>query len=218
MSEADRPVETSATEAEPMLDPHPGLTQELPSQPDIPAPDLVPGNMPPHSSAAAVQLGLHTFPEGLQAYAQELNFAEVPMTVVPTAPPQYPVPGLSSSVAPGLQTGPAKNRGVAANPKSRATRRGPMDEMRQLVRILVKVIPHSGVLITSTDEGGGGNRISEDQIKLYLDSALGEAPRPTWGVPSGWGEYLAGKTLFWLPHDYCSSCLGKVLRIIHLLL
>ncbi|KAK9797754.1 hypothetical protein WJX73_006847 [Symbiochloris irregularis] len=69
--------------------------------------------------------------------------------------------------------------------------RGPMDEMRQLVRILVKVIPHSGHLITTGDEGGGGNRISEEQIKAYLDNTLGEGPRPTWGVPGGWGEFLS---------------------------
>ena len=67
-----------------------------------------------------------------------------------------------------------------------------MDEMRQLVRILVKLIPHSMHHIATSEEVGGGNRISEEQIKIYLDSTLGEAPRPTWGIPSGWGDYLAG--------------------------
>ncbi|KAK9820348.1 hypothetical protein WJX72_009310 [[Myrmecia] bisecta] len=78
------------------------------------------------------------------------------------------------------------------HPKSKATRRGPMDEMRQLVRILVKIIPHSVGFIATSDEGGGGNRISEEQIKHYLDYTLGEAPRPAWGVPGGWGEYMSG--------------------------
>ena len=59
-------------------------------------------------------------------------------------------------------------------------------------RILVKVIPHSVALISSSEEGGGGNRISEDQIKSYLENALGDAPKPVWGVPGGWGEYCAG--------------------------
>ena len=68
-----------------------------------------------------------------------------------------------------------------------------MDEMRQLVRILVKIIPHSVTFLASAEEGGGGNRISEERIKYFLDSTLGEAPRPSWGVPQGWGEYLAGK-------------------------
>ena len=76
---------------------------------------------------------------------------------------------------------------------SKATRRGPMDEMRQLVRILVKIIPHSITFLASAEEGGGGNRISEERIKYFLDCTLGEAPRPSWGVPQGWGEYLAGK-------------------------
>jgi hypothetical protein len=72
------------------------------------------------------------------------------------------------------------------------TRRGPMDEMRQLIRILVKILPHSINLISNTEEAGGGNRISEDQIKSYLEAALGEAPQPAWGVPtSGWNGYLA---------------------------
>ena len=67
-----------------------------------------------------------------------------------------------------------------------------MDEMRQLVRILVKIIPHSITFLASAEEGGGGNRISEERIKYFLDCTLGEAPRPSWGVPQGWGEYLAG--------------------------
>lgn len=67
-----------------------------------------------------------------------------------------------------------------------------MDEMRQLVRILVKIIPHSVTFLASAEEGGGGNRISEERIKYFLDCTLGEAPRPSWGVPQGWGEYLAG--------------------------
>ena len=46
--------------------------------------------------------------------------------------------------------------------------------------------------IGGADEGGGGNRISEEQIKNYLDSILGEAPRPDWGVPQGWGAYISG--------------------------
>ena len=77
-------------------------------------------------------------------------------------------------------------------PRAKATRRGPMDEMRQLVRILVKLIPHSVDHIATSDEGGGGNRISEEQIKVYLDSTLGDAPRPAWGIPNGWGDYVAG--------------------------
>ena len=62
-------------------------------------------------------------------------------------------------------------------------------------RILVKVIPQSINNIKSCDESGGGNRISEDQIKHYLTFTLGDAPQPRWGVPNGWGSYLAGETM-----------------------
>lgn len=59
------------------------------------------------------------------------------------------------------------------------------------MRILVKIIPHSISYISTAEEGGGGNRISEDQIKSYLENTLGEAPRPPWGCPGGWGSYLS---------------------------
>lgn len=68
-----------------------------------------------------------------------------------------------------------------------------MDEMRQLVRILVKLMPDSLAFLAVSDEGGGGNRVSEDQIKDYMKRTLGkDPPEPEWGLPNGWGEYLAG--------------------------
>lgn len=73
---------------------------------------------------------------------------------------------------------------------SKAARRGPMDEMRQLVRIMVKLIPASSVFIS--EDNGGGNRVSEEQIREYLRATLGDgAPQPEWGLPRGWGQYLA---------------------------
>ena len=75
---------------------------------------------------------------------------------------------------------------------SRATRRGPMDEMRQLVRILVKLLPRSAHNMPCNETAGGGNRMSEEQIKEYLRNTLGsECPQPKWGLPNGWGMYLA---------------------------
>ncbi|KAF5843285.1 hypothetical protein DUNSADRAFT_87 [Dunaliella salina] len=75
---------------------------------------------------------------------------------------------------------------------SRASRRGPMDEMRQLVRILVKFIPKSAEILNTSLDNGGGNRVSEEQIKNYLRKTLGEeAPQPEWGLPEGWGQYLS---------------------------
>ena len=59
-------------------------------------------------------------------------------------------------------------------------------------RILVKIIPQSSKNVRNCEEGGGGNRISEDQIKHYLSATLGDAPQPKWGVPEGWSGYLAG--------------------------
>ena len=204
----------AAADSEP-VDPHPGLTQELPSQPDIPAPELVPSHLGDTSAPADMQfsreLGFHTFPESLPTFTQDLQYiAEAPMLVVPTPPPQSQTPALDPHAGGTQPAQPAKGQrggSGSSSAKSRATRRGPMDEMRQLVRILVKVIPHSNYLISSTDEGGGGNRISEEQIKSYLDSALGEAPRPSWGVPNGWGEYLSGGYLQLSSYHAC--CLTR---------
>lgn len=76
---------------------------------------------------------------------------------------------------------------------SRAKRRGPMDEMRQLVRIMVKLFPQSTRFMSSADEPGGGNRVTETQIRRYLKDTLGEAPAPAWGLPDGWGSYISGE-------------------------
>eukprot|EP00891_Asterochloris_glomerata_P000504 jgi/Astpho2/504/fgenesh1_pg.00011_%23_75_t len=108
---------------------------------------------------------------------------------------QHPKPTLIIHRPPHAPHAAPRDSDRADKPKTRTARRGPMDEMRQLVRILVKilvlVIPHSVTFIGGADEGGGGNRISEEQIKNYLDSILGEAPRPDWGVPQGWGAYIS---------------------------
>eukprot|EP00798_Chlamydomonas_sp_ICE-L_P013453 gene13453-19311_t len=78
---------------------------------------------------------------------------------------------------------------------SKAMKRGPMDEMRQLVRILVKLVPKSMKFLVKSEEGGSGNRVSEKQIKEYLKGTLGEAaPKPEWGLPFGSGQYLAGRS------------------------
>ena len=38
------------------------------------------------------------------------------------------------------------------------------------------------------------SRVSEPEIKEYLRRVLGsEAPQPEWGLPDGWGAYLAGE-------------------------
>lgn len=71
-----------------------------------------------------------------------------------------------------------------------AKRRGPMDEMRQLQRILTKLLPRSGVYMPSGTDGGG-NKVQAEQIKVYLAATLGDAPKPDWGLKHGWGQYLA---------------------------
>ena len=45
----------------------------------------------------------------------------------------------------------------AEHQTSRAARRGPMDEMRQLMRILAKLFPASTVLLPSDSSEGGGS-------------------------------------------------------------
>lgn len=86
---------------------------------------------------------------------------------------------------------------------SNARRRGPMDEMRQLLRILVKLVPESSLYApgggaSADDVGGGSNRVSEDQIKAFFRAILApEAPQPVWGLPDGWGSYVA-ELVTWL--------------------
>jgi hypothetical protein len=71
-------------------------------------------------------------------------------------------------------------------------KRGPMDEMRLLVRILLKFFPHSVDLVTPQEEYGGGNRLTGDQIRAYLEKLLGpEAPQPEWGIPGKWNGYIS---------------------------
>lgn len=152
---------------------------ELPSQPDIPPPELPsPALVYTHAAnGAAPPQQSPSLGGALGSYVVQYPGVVHHQPAVPQAQPYE-------------QSDPAHDD--AAGQRSKATRRGPMDEMRQLVRILVKIIPHSAGFLSTAEEGGGGNRISEDRIKFFLDSTLGEAPRPTWGVPQGWGVYLAG--------------------------
>jgi hypothetical protein len=160
---------------------HGNLSQELyneqtqlPSQPDIPVPPLF---VTPGCSYDAQPPGKVS--ESSRLSSRNVGRGRVGPGVSPAKPTRF-VPVVQERESPPQA------------PKSKATRRGPMDEMRQLIRILVKVIPQSLEKIGMAEEGGGGNRISEDQIKSYLENTLGEAPRPPWGIPQGWGKYLAG--------------------------
>ena len=65
----------------------------------------------------------------------------------------------------------------------------------QLVRILVKLFLNS-LVFSKLIEGAvwAPHRLSEVQIRTYLRATLGlEAPQPQWGLPTGWGHYLAGR-------------------------
>jgi hypothetical protein len=64
-----------------------------------------------------------------------------------------------------------------------------MDEMRQMLRILPQLLPNSSKY--KEREDNGGNRVSEAEIKDYLDRSLGSAPQPSWGCEEGWGGYIA---------------------------
>ncbi|MEW5311750.1 MAG: hypothetical protein WDW38_003437 [Sanguina aurantia] len=109
--------------------------------------------------------------------------------------------------------------------------------MRQLVRILVKIMPNSiNMLAVEEEQGqnpdgsqmmgnqgsatqgkeGSGNKVRDathatyarlpaykvnnNQIRLYLTNALGDMLQPPWGVPLGWGSYVAGVRLSGTPH------------------
>ena len=72
-----------------------------------------------------------------------------------------------------------------------------MDGMRQLVRILVKLMPASKSLLV--DEGEAtGNRMKKMDIQTYLDRLLARSgdelpPYPDWGVKEGWPTYLSSE-------------------------
>lgn len=70
-------------------------------------------------------------------------------------------------------------------PGSATKRRGPMDNMRQLVRILMTLMPQAESLLDASV-----NVLKEDAIRKFLDQALGDAPRPEWGSDA-WAEYLS---------------------------
>lgn len=91
-----------------------------------------PGSQPLFS--APLEFG----PLGLSSQAEES---------MPVAPVPKPIQHYSRD-SPNAQAG-------SLHRTARGTRRGPMDEMRQLARILVKIIPHSvGFLVVSEDGGG----------------------------------------------------------------
>ncbi|CAK0749175.1 hypothetical protein CVIRNUC_001890 [Coccomyxa viridis] len=158
---------------------------DLPSQPDIPMPAATASLTSPALvyTPSANGAGTHQQSPSLGGLMQQSNGQFVlPYTAHQAA---------ATSTDMHIQDTDPRGYDDGSRGMSKATRRGPMDEMRQLVRILVKIIPHSVTFLASAEEGGGGNRISEERIKYFLDCTLGEAPRPSWGVPQGWGEYLA---------------------------
>eukprot|EP00967_Tisochrysis_lutea_P083118 scaffold115378_cov17-Tisochrysis_lutea.AAC.1 len=60
------------------------------------------------------------------------------------------------------------------------------------------LLDRSAEILNTSLDNGGGNRVSEEQIKNYLRKTLGEeAPQPEWGLPEGWGQYLSGVCLGW---------------------
>jgi len=166
-----------------------GLSQDL----------AVPSQFAPSQFGVASQaFGVWREDEGLAA-----GGALAPQPPAPPPPPPRRQP--PQALAPADSGGAAAAAAVAAlaaqrppapppalrSPARGRARRGPMDEMRQLVRILVKLIPHSAQHVAVGDDGGG-NRLAEDQIKAYLAATLGDAaPRPQWGLPAGWAHYLA---------------------------
>ena len=125
-----------------------------------------------------------------------LPSARLPKRPRPPKQPNQPQQAAAAAAPPTAFSTLAAVAGLNAPPPPsppagpRSVRRGPMDEMRQLVRILVKLMPHSAAYVLTADEGGG-NRLAETEVKHYLACTLGDAPPPEWGLPGGWGDYLA---------------------------
>lgn len=110
---------------------------------------------------------------------------------------KVPIPAPHASSAPtSTKSHPLKSSKKAEHENSRANRRGPMDEMRQILRILAKIIPKTEPLLKSKGgDDSGGNRVTQKEIEAWLVAALGDAPVPAWSLPQGWGQYIAGARL-----------------------
>ena len=218
---ADLPDGSAGGDGAPPLPALPvGQSQEMLAVPSQFAPS-VPGGSQPSQFAPASQVVAAAAPSFVEAggIATGGGGARRGRTACERSPPARPPPASAPTSAPGDESdvdaataaavalasprtvaaavaAAAAVNGTAAGLRSpprahRDRRRGPMDEMRQLVRILVKLIPHSAPHVAVGDDGGG-NRLSEDQIKAFLAATLGDgAPRPPWGVPAGWAAYLA---------------------------
>lgn len=136
--------------------------------------------------------------EGNVVVGQNLpTFEGLQRNIVTPGVQGYPLPGVLNMIhhtmgPPVEDTTQPSSADSGKGKRKRPSRRGPMDSMRQLVRILLKLFPHSAHLIPSLEEYGGANRITETQIREYLSQLLGnEAPHPEWGVPHQWYAYIA---------------------------
>lgn len=111
---------------------------------------------------------------------------------------------------------------------SSAQRRGPMEEMRQLLRILVKIIPAAEAALDdalqrdSTDTQfprktmSSINTIRERYVHIFLRALLGasDAPYPEWGLRTGtrhegWAGYLAGEDRITFCGPYVLACCDR---------
>ncbi|KAI3428065.1 hypothetical protein D9Q98_006449 [Chlorella vulgaris] len=208
---ADKELQQSSKPAAPfsqesLIEPHPTpLNYQQASQPaDIPAPLL-----PESQNMSTLPAGATPGGAAAAAAAAAAEEQQKQMAAVGSMPLEQMMALMPGMLGMGMGMGSMAmewggqhlavsqgevEMGEQPGPRSRSgkpTRRGPMDEMRQLVRILVKLLPQSISHIGANEEAGGGNRISEEQIKNYMEKTLGEAPRPAWGVPNGWYSYLS---------------------------
>jgi len=120
-------------------------------------------------------------------------FLQPPGGDTPLAGLGHPAAGAKGKGARAGGEGKGKRKRSSSEEKdpNRKVQRGPMDEMRQLVRILIKIFPQTYETLAVVQHGHANSRSSEEDIKDYLHGVLGEAPRPEWGLPDGWGSYLA---------------------------
>ncbi|EFN58193.1 hypothetical protein CHLNCDRAFT_142040 [Chlorella variabilis] len=184
---------------ESLIEPPPNpLTFQQASQPaDIPAPllpesqnmsTLPPGATPASAAAAAAA---EEQQKQMAAAAAAAVGGVLPMEQMMALMPGMLGMDWAQMAVPHTMEADVSEQPGPRSKSGKPTRRGPMDEMRQLVRILVKLLPQSIAYIGANEEAGGGNRISEEQIKNYLEKTLGDAPRPPWGVPNGWYSYVS---------------------------
>eukprot|EP00775_Hariotina_reticulata_P001815 gene1815-2149_t len=133
-------------------------------------------------------------PDCMEVEDQEA--VELLFNLAQVAPASTPAAGNHTSKRHKSLHGP-KPLNKEAKETATGKRRGPMDDMRQLLRITLKLFPASSQILKDVQRRRraflGVTEANVQDIQEFFERLLShEAPRPEWGVPQGYAVYLAG--------------------------